>query len=79
MNYEVQLWYDGLTESASLELPRMAVAERASGVGVVGSTEGRIEPENQGRGFDFVKFVITSYSIHYTKLYDFASRKERQA
>ena len=57
MDYEVQLWYDGLTESASLELPRMAVAERTSGVGVVGSAKGRIEPENQGRGFDFVKFA----------------------
>ena len=57
MNYEVQLWYDGLTESASLELPRMAVAERTGGVGVVGSAKGRIEPENQGRGFDFVKFA----------------------
>jgi len=57
MNYAVQLWYDGLTESASLELPRMAVAERTSGVGVVGSAKGRIEPENQGRGFDFVKFA----------------------
>lgn len=57
MDYEVQTWYDGMVGIAAAQRSRMAVAERTSGVAVAGSAEGRIEPENQGRGFDFVKFA----------------------
>jgi len=57
MDYEVQLWYDGMVEGESVELPRLAVAGRTTGVGVADPGGGRIEPENQGRGFDFVKFA----------------------
>jgi tartronate-semialdehyde synthase len=35
----------------------LAVADRTTGVGMVDSSRSRIEPENQGRGFDFVKFA----------------------
>jgi len=57
MNFEVQLWYDSMMGIAGKELPRMAVAEGKRTVGVVDSGQARIEPENQGRGFDFVKFA----------------------
>ncbi|MDH3238067.1 MAG: thiamine pyrophosphate-binding protein [Deltaproteobacteria bacterium] len=57
MDYEVQLWYDSMVEEESVELPRLAVADRTTGVGMVDSARSRIEPENQGRGFDFVKFA----------------------
>ena len=57
MDYEVQLWYDSMVEGESVELPRLAVADRTTGVGMVDSSRSRIEPENQGRGFDFVKFA----------------------
>ena len=57
MDYEVQLWYDSMVEGESVELPRLAVADGTTGVGTVDSARGRIEPENQGRGFDFVKFA----------------------
>ncbi len=57
MNFGVQLWYDNMVESASEELPRLTSADRKGGAGVAVSAKGRIEPENQGRGFDFVKFA----------------------
>ena len=57
MNFGVQLWYDSMVESASEELPRLTSADRKGGGGVAVSAKGRIEPENQGRGFDFVKFA----------------------
>ena len=57
MDYEVQLWYDSLAEGERVELPRLAVADRTTGVGRVESARGRVEPENQGKGFDFVKFA----------------------
>ena len=57
MDYEVQTWYEALTEGERVELPRLAVADRTTGVGVVDSAGSRVEPENQGKGFDFVKFA----------------------
>ncbi|TFG58955.1 MAG: glyoxylate carboligase [Deltaproteobacteria bacterium] len=58
MNFGVQLWYDGMTESASLDTPPgMTPADPEGGVDVAVSAKVRFEPENQGRGFDFVKFA----------------------
>lgn len=49
MEYEVQIWYDSF---------RMADAGQVAAVGgTTGATEARISPENEGRGFDFVKFA----------------------
>ncbi len=56
MNYEVQIWYDSLESSASAVLPRAAAGGKAGGV-VVDSGQATLQPENQGRGFDFVKFA----------------------
>ncbi len=56
MNYQVQIWYDSLESSASAALPRAAVGGKAGGV-VVDSGQAALQPENQGRGFDFVKFA----------------------
>ena len=57
MNYEVQIWYDSLRASESVQLARMGAAGQGVGAGVVDSVEARLEPANQGRGFDFVKFA----------------------
>jgi len=52
MKYEVEIWYDALTGGDQKELPKMAAVG-----GTAASTKPRFEPENQGRGFDFVKFA----------------------
>ncbi len=57
MNYQVQIWYDSLAVSESVQLPRMAAAGRDVGGGVVDSGHAGLEPEVRGRGFDFVKFA----------------------
>lgn len=57
MNYQVQIWYDSLRTRESVQLPRMAAAGERIGGGVVDSDQAPLEPENQGRGFDFVKFA----------------------
>jgi thiamine pyrophosphate-dependent acetolactate synthase large subunit-like protein len=57
MDFEVQTWYEVLAEGASLAAPMMAGGGRKGAVGAVDSAKGRIEQENQGRGFDFVKFA----------------------
>ncbi len=57
MEYEVQIWYDSLKASQALEQPQVkAVGENAGG-GQVSGDPARLEPENKGRGFDFVKFA----------------------
>ena len=63
MDYEVQIWYDSLEASRSIARPQVAVAGAVAGA-VVGDKGGGvdsgpqvIEPENKGRGFDFVKFA----------------------
>ncbi len=56
MNYEVQIWYDALTGEGQKELPRVAAAGGEGG-GQAVSQKPRFEPENKGRGFDFVKFA----------------------
>ncbi|MBW2064403.1 MAG: glyoxylate carboligase [Deltaproteobacteria bacterium] len=57
MNYEVQIWYDSLKMVESAEQEQVAVAGKgvSGGISVAGQT--RLEPENRGRGFDFVKFA----------------------
>ncbi len=55
MDYEVQIWYDGLRMTESAELPNVA-AGGAAAVRSNISQAGRV-PENEGRGFDFVKFA----------------------
>jgi tartronate-semialdehyde synthase len=57
MDFEVQTWYETLAEGASLAAPMMAEGGRKGAVGVVDSTQKSIGPEEQGRGFDFVKFA----------------------
>jgi tartronate-semialdehyde synthase len=55
MNYEVQIWYDSLSLSEAVQLPKAAAAGSRAHTVDMGRT--RLEPENQGRGFDFVKFA----------------------
>ncbi len=55
MNYEIQTWYDALTGGDQKELPKMAAVGGTGGKTV--SAKPRFEPENEGRGFDFVKFA----------------------
>ncbi len=57
MDFEVQTWYETVAEGASLAAPMMAGGGRKGAVGTIDSAKGRIEQENQGRGFDFVKFA----------------------
>jgi tartronate-semialdehyde synthase len=57
MNYQVQIWYDSLRARESIEVTQMAAAGRGARADVVDSGEARLVPENQGRGFDFVKFA----------------------
>jgi len=57
MDYEVRTWYDSMAEGTGAELPRLAVADRTTGVGAADPAGARIEPENEGKGFDFVKFA----------------------
>jgi tartronate-semialdehyde synthase len=56
MNYEVQIWYDSMQAAESVQLPRMAVAGKG-GAATVSSGQAPLQPENEGRGFDFVKFA----------------------
>jgi tartronate-semialdehyde synthase len=55
MNYEVQIWYDALTGGDQKAVPQMAAVGGKGGQAV--SQKPHFEPENQGRGFDFVKFA----------------------
>ncbi len=55
MNYEVQIWYDALTGGDQKAVPKMAAVGGKGGPAV--SQGPRFTPENEGRGFDFVKFA----------------------
>ncbi|MBW1997198.1 MAG: glyoxylate carboligase [Deltaproteobacteria bacterium] len=57
MNYEVQIWYDSLRMAESAEQGQVAVAGKGASGGVSVAGQTRLEPENRGRGFDFVKFA----------------------
>jgi len=53
MNFEVKVWYDALTGGDQKAQPQLAAV---GGKGPV-SQKPRFTPENEGRGFDFVKFA----------------------
>jgi thiamine pyrophosphate-dependent acetolactate synthase large subunit-like protein len=55
MEYEVQIWYDSLRLADNIAVTRM----KAAGAGDVRADSGpaEAESENEGRGFDFVKFA----------------------
>jgi tartronate-semialdehyde synthase len=57
MDYEVQIWYDSLRASESVELIKMAAGGTTTGRGSTVSGQAANVPENEGRGFDFVKFA----------------------
>jgi len=57
MEYEVQIWYDSLRASQIQEEPRMRAAGERTGGGGAPAGPLMLEPENEGRGFDFVKFA----------------------
>ncbi len=57
MNFEVSITYDSLNTDMDLELAQRAAASQRMGGGAEGGAPMITEPENQGRGFDFVKFA----------------------
>ncbi len=57
MNYEVRTWYDAYTGEAMDERSGLPTVDRSGAVGLAVSAKARVEPENGGRGFDFVKFA----------------------
>ena len=57
MEYEVEIWYDSLKASHALEQPQMKVAGDSTATGGGSTGPAMLEPENKGRGFDFVKFA----------------------
>ena len=57
MEYEVQIWYDSLKASQALEQPQIKAVGESAGGGQVSGGPAMMEPENKGRGFDFVKFA----------------------
>ena len=54
MNYEVQIWYDSLR---SIQAEQVAKRVTAGAGGSVDVSQAALTPENEGRGFDFVKFA----------------------
>ena len=54
MNYEVQIWYDSLR---SIQAEQVAKRVTAGTGGSVDVSQATLTPENEGRGFDFVKFA----------------------
>jgi tartronate-semialdehyde synthase len=54
MNYEVQIWYDSLR---SIQAEQVAKRVTAGARGSVDVSQESLTPENEGRGFDFVKFA----------------------
>jgi tartronate-semialdehyde synthase len=54
MNYEVQIWYDSLR---SIQAEQVAKRVTVGARGSVDVSQAALTPENEGRGFDFVKFA----------------------
>jgi tartronate-semialdehyde synthase len=54
MNYEVQIWYDSLR---SIQAEQVAKRVTAGAGGSIDVSQATLTPENEGRGFDFVKFA----------------------
>ena len=57
MDYDVQIWYDSLRASESVELVKMAAGGTTTGGGSMASGQTANLPENEDRGIDFVKFA----------------------
>jgi tartronate-semialdehyde synthase len=57
MEYEVEICYDCFQECTYEELPKMAEAGGSTAVGSLEPGEVAYLPENEGRGFNFVKFA----------------------
>jgi tartronate-semialdehyde synthase len=57
MDYEVQIWYDSLKAYESVEMAQMAAGGSTTAGGMTASDQTANLPENEGRGFDFVKFA----------------------
>lgn len=54
MDYEVEIWYDSLRMMEAVALAHRAATGARAGAEV---SSGALAPENEGRGFDFVKFA----------------------
>lgn len=54
MDYEVQIWYDSLKMMESVAAAHRAAAGARSAADI---SRGALVPDNEGRGFDFVKFA----------------------
>ncbi len=57
MDYEVRIWYDCCRLEEDVELPKAAVGGTADVHSSIDSTQTGPIPENEGLGFDFVKFA----------------------
>jgi tartronate-semialdehyde synthase len=57
MDYEVQIWYDCCRLQEDVELPKAAVGGTADAGAAMDSARTGPIPENEGSGFDFVKFA----------------------
>jgi len=57
MDYEVQIWYDSLRVCETLEMAQVAAGGSTTAGGMKASGQTANLPENEGRGFDFVKFA----------------------
>jgi tartronate-semialdehyde synthase len=57
MEYEVQICYDCFQECKYEEIPKMAEGGTGTAVGSLEEGPPAYIPENEGRGFDFVKFA----------------------
>ena len=57
MDYEVQIWYDSLKACESVEMAQMAAGGSTTAGGMTVSGQAANLTENEGRGFDFVKFA----------------------
>jgi hypothetical protein len=57
MEYEVQICYDCFQECTYEEMPKIAAAGTSTAVGSLEPGEVAYIPENEGRGFNFVKFA----------------------
>ncbi|MBN1106985.1 MAG: glyoxylate carboligase [Deltaproteobacteria bacterium] len=57
MEYEVQIWYDSLQSAQAEGVVRTATVGAKPGRGSIDLASTALVPENEGRGFDFVKFA----------------------
>jgi thiamine pyrophosphate-dependent acetolactate synthase large subunit-like protein len=60
MEYEVQIWYDSVKTKAAEEQIQLQAAGGEGRATSIPEGPCEIMPENEGRGFDFVKFAEAS-------------------